>query len=142
MARLIEAYAEERELDIWGLRKHDLSQRGQGARARSGRVLRAIETERSGSRPRHRDRDHRLARAPRQDERLYAGLGVKEVWVWRPNESLVQVHCLNASGGYDARARSLLLPELELATLSQFVRPGGESHTKLVKAYRAAIRSG
>ena len=71
---------------------------------------------------------------------VYAGIGVKEVWSWRPRTGSVEVHALNARGAYEARPSSALLPDLDHAVLSQFVRPGGESHTRLVKAYRAAIK--
>jgi Uma2 family endonuclease len=69
---------------------------------------------------------------------VYAGLGVPEVWVWRPHTNLVVVHRL-AGELYEIRPRSEVLPDLDLAALSRFVRPG-ESQTQLAKAYLATVR--
>jgi Uma2 family endonuclease len=68
---------------------------------------------------------------------VYAGLGVPEVWTWRPAGSIV-VHRL-VDTAYELRDRSVCLPDLDLAELSRFVRPG-ESQTGLAKAYQAALR--
>ena len=69
---------------------------------------------------------------------VYAGLGVPEVWEWRPNSRALVVHRLT-EGAYERRDRSELLPELDLALLSSFVQPG-ENQTRLAKAYQAALR--
>jgi Uma2 family endonuclease len=70
---------------------------------------------------------------------VYAGLGVPEVWLWKEATRTIEVHCL-AGAAYDVRPRSDLLPALDLELLAGFVRPG-ESHTGLVKALRAALRT-
>lgn len=70
---------------------------------------------------------------------VYAGLGVPEVWEWRPSSAAIVVHRL-AGGSYERRERSEVLPELDLAELSTFVRPG-ESQLQLSKAYQAALRA-
>jgi len=69
---------------------------------------------------------------------VYAGLGVPEVWVWRAQTSAVSVYRL-VEDRYEVRARSDVLPHLDVTELSLFVRPG-ESQTQLVKAYQAALR--
>lgn len=69
---------------------------------------------------------------------VYAGLGVAEVWEWRPSTRAITVHRL-VGGSYERRDRSELLPELDLALLSSFVLPG-ENQTRLAKAYQAALR--
>ena len=69
---------------------------------------------------------------------VYAGLGVPEVWVWRPGATTLVVHRL-AGETYRQQERSELLPGLDVVQLSQFVRPG-ESQTALAKAYQAALR--
>ena len=70
---------------------------------------------------------------------VYAGLGVAEVWLWRSAVRGFVVHRL-AGASYTVGERSELLPALDLALLASFVRPG-ESHTALVKAFRAAVRT-
>ena len=63
-------------------------------------------------------------------------LGVREVWVWRRTHLVVYVA---TASGYATAAKSAVLPGLDLALLATFVKLG-ESQTKLVKAYRAALR--
>ena len=70
---------------------------------------------------------------------VYAGLGVLEVWEWRPSTKLLVVHRL-VGNQYERRERSEVLPEIDLRELSQFVQPG-ESQTRLAKQYQAALRS-
>jgi len=69
---------------------------------------------------------------------VYVGLGVPEVWEWHPSMTIV-VHRL-AGERYERRDRSEVLPQLDLAELSQFVQPG-ESQTRLAKQYQTALRS-
>lgn len=71
---------------------------------------------------------------------VYAGLGVPEVWEWRPTSGALVVHRLIGET-YERRDRSEVLPDLDVAQLSTFVRPG-ESQTQLAKAYQAALRTG
>lgn len=70
---------------------------------------------------------------------VYAGLGVPEVWTWRPTTGTIVVHAL-VEGTYVERTRSTVLPSLDVAQLSSFVKPG-ESQTALAKAYQAALRA-
>lgn len=70
---------------------------------------------------------------------VYAGLGVPEVWAWRPSTNALTVHRL-VGDHYEVRARSEVLPDLDVAQLSQFVRPG-ENQTRLAKEYQAALRA-
>jgi Uma2 family endonuclease len=70
---------------------------------------------------------------------VYAGLGVPEVWEWRPSAKAIVVHRL-IGDRYDRRDRSEVLPQLDLGELSHFVQPG-ESQTRLAKQYQAALRS-
>ena len=69
---------------------------------------------------------------------VYAGLGVPEVWEWRPTTSSITVHRL-VGDRYETRERSEVLPGLDVVKLSQFVRPG-ENQTRLAKDYQAALR--
>lgn len=69
---------------------------------------------------------------------VYAGLAVPEVWEWNPESGIVAVHRL-VSGRYERVDRSAIVPSLDLAQLSRFVRPG-ENQTRLAKEYQAALR--
>ena len=69
---------------------------------------------------------------------VYAGLGVPEVWEWRPSTRTIAVHRL-VGDRYEHRDRSDVLPALDLAELSRFVQPG-ENQTRLAKQYQAALR--
>jgi Uma2 family endonuclease len=71
---------------------------------------------------------------------VYAGLCVPEVWVWTPGASSIVLHRL-VGEGYEVRASSEVLPDLDIAQLSTFIRPG-ESQMLLAKAYQAALRAG
>jgi hypothetical protein len=70
---------------------------------------------------------------------VYAGLGVPEVWSWRPDAAHIAILGL-AGDHYQPRTRSEVLPELDLDALARFVKPG-ESHTALARAYQASVRA-
>ena len=70
---------------------------------------------------------------------VYAGLGVPEVWEWRPSAQAIVVHRLNGVE-YERHDRSAALPDLDLGELSTFVQPG-ENQTRLAKAYQVALRT-
>jgi Uma2 family endonuclease len=67
--------------------------------------------------------------------RVYRGLGVREVWIYR--NAQLHVHVLQSTG-YEESARSVLFPDLDLAHLVSFVRPG-ERQSRLVREYRASL---
>ena len=137
IARLIEVWAMERDVDLRGF---------------GGATFRR-EAKRRGLEP---DECYKLGRldeegvpdiaievivsSPLVDKLdVYAGLGVAEVWVWRPEAAAIVVHRL-AGTTYREQARSDVLPDLDLAQLSRFVKPG-ENQTALAKAYQATLRS-
>jgi hypothetical protein len=70
---------------------------------------------------------------------VHAGLGVAEVWTWHATTRTLAIQVLRGSS-YARSARSELLPALDVELLASWVRLG-ESHTALVKAYRAALRA-
>ena len=132
LARLLEAYAEEADIDLNGRGsttfREEPKERGlepdecYSVGPFTGRPDIAIEVELSN---------------PLLDKlRVYAGLGVREVWVWRRTGLAISTLAVD---GYQEVARSLVLPGLDLVLLATFVKLG-ESQTKLVKAYRAALR--
>ena len=134
LARLLEAYAEESDVDLNGRGsttfREEAKERGlepdecYSIGPFTGRPDLAIEVQLS---------------QPLLDKlKVYEGLGIREVWVWQRTHLVI--HALAGSGnGYDAVERSVALPHLDVALLASFVRLG-ESQTKLVKAYRAALR--
>ncbi|WP_437336783.1 Uma2 family endonuclease [Sorangium sp. So ce394] len=67
---------------------------------------------------------------------IYRGLGVPEVWVWDREEGL-RVFALSDER-YEPRARSAFLPELDPAWLARFLEQPTQSQA--VRALRAALR--
>jgi Uma2 family endonuclease len=132
IARLLEAYAEERDLDL----------RGYG-----GATFRK-EAKQRGLEP-----DECYTLGPIGDVpaiaievvvtsgvvdklAVYEGLGVPEVWVYAGGKlSVVRL----GETGYEPRESSDVLPELDLAHLASFVA-AGENQTLRVKAYRRSLR--
>lgn len=66
---------------------------------------------------------------------VYRRLGVREVWLWE--DGALSVHVLGRDR-YELRSSSAVLPDLDVAHLASYVRPG-ESQTSLVRAYRASL---
>lgn len=66
---------------------------------------------------------------------VYAGLQVREVWIWQ--EGRVSVHVLEGDA-YTERDRSACLPELDLGLLAGFI----DVHpmTRALREYRQALR--
>ena len=134
LARLVEAYGDELDLDLMG----------------RGSTTFRKEAKKRGLEP---DECYTLGRKgelpdlaievvysrPKLDKLdVYRGLGVPEVWMWE--DGRLRVFVL-ADDRYDERAKSALFPELDLALFASFVRLD-ESQAKLVKAFRAAVRRG
>jgi len=66
--------------------------------------------------------------------KVYAGLGVQEVWRWKRGRLTV----LALSGRrYVTRKRSALLPELDFALFERFL--GRPDQTRAAEDYRAAL---
>ena len=134
IARLVEAYADERGLEFngfgsWTL-KNAPKERGAepdecyvvGAtnRAKPDLVIEVV-----------------WSRGGLDKRSLYAGLGIGELWIWtRPGKFSVYILRGNA---YEEVAKSELLPGIELDVLAGFV--GMPSQSQAVRAYRAALRA-
>ncbi|MGB3786547.1 MAG: Uma2 family endonuclease [Phormidesmis sp.] len=69
---------------------------------------------------------------------VYKGLGVQEVWFWE-NQSFSVYGFIDAETGYEKLDNSRLLPQIDLPLLSQFIDQ--PSQTKAVRAFRQALRS-
>lgn len=132
IARLLEAWAEERDVDLNG--------RG-GQTFRKEAKARGLEPDECyavgpfGEVP---DIAIEVVIASGLVDKLdvYAGLGVPEVWDWQ--RGALSVHRL-VGERYEPRARSEILPEIDLEHLAGFVSLGA-SQTRAVKAYRASLR--
>ncbi len=66
---------------------------------------------------------------------VYEGLGVPEVWVWESGRLIVH---LLTEDGYVAGTTSAALPNLDFAQLASFI--GEQRQTAAVRAYQAALR--
>jgi Uma2 family endonuclease len=132
LARLLEAYAEESDVDL----------NGRGSTTfREERKERGIEPDECYSIGPFSGRPdiaiEVVLSSPLVDKlRVYEGLGIREVWVWQRTRMVLYTLGPN---GYVTVERSVVLPNLDLDLLSTFVKVG-ESQTKLVKAYRAALQ--
>ena len=135
IARLVEVWAEELDVDLRGF----------------GSATLGKEAEQRGLEPdkcymlgkKERDAVPHVAievvvTSPLLDKlEVYAGLGVPEVWIWSEASRTLPVHRLTGRA-YEVRPRSVVVPGLDLAHLATFVRPG-ESHTELARTYRASL---
>ena len=135
IARLLEAWAVERDVDLRGYRSTTFRRK---AKARG---LEPDECYTLGPMPDPERPDIALeviTSNPLIDKLdVYAGLDVREVWVW--SADAITVHAL-VGDTYVERGRSALLPDLDLALLASFVKPG-ENQTALTRAYLAALRA-
>jgi Uma2 family endonuclease len=132
IGRLLEAYAEERGLDLDGYGSWTV---------KSKHTKRGAEADRCyglGQRkPERPDLAIEVAWTTGGISKLdvWSGLGVPEVWLWR--QGRLEVYLLE-SAGYVQAERSRLLPGLDLALLMSFLdRP---SQTQAVREYREALR--
>ncbi len=129
--RLVEAYAEERDLSLNATGQRTLKRRAKQAGAEadesyslgpvSGMPNLAIEVSWS------RNALNKLE--------VYRRLGVREVWIW--NKGAFQVHVLR-NARYVRVENSELLPELDLEWLATFLDT--DDQTAAVKRFRKALR--
>jgi len=133
LARLVEAFAEERDIALnsygsWTLKRR---KNERGAEPDECYVLGterkkapdfAIEVE--------------WTRGGLDKLEIYRKLGVREVWVWSVKRGIT-VHALRDER-YVKIARSELVPELELSELAPLLLAA--DHTKTVREYRAKLR--
>jgi Uma2 family endonuclease len=133
IARLLEAYAEERGLEFDGY----------------GSLTMRSAPRKRGAEP---DECYEVGGGPKKFPDLaievvwtsggldkleiYRGLRVREVWFWTRRG--LELHVLR-SGRYERVERSELLPDLDLALLVSFL--GETSQTRAVRRYREALRA-
>jgi Uma2 family endonuclease len=133
IARLIEAFAEELDLDLNGYGS---------ATFRKEAAARGLEPDECyclGELYEVPDIALEIVLTSGSIDKLevYKGLGVQEVWFWQ-GQKLSLYGLVDEETGYQALATSQCLPQLDMALLSRYVdRP---SQTQAVKAYRQAVR--
>lgn len=134
LARLLEAYAEERDIELNGFGNTTYRKRAKrrGLEPDECYVLRPIQ----GRLPSRPDLAIEVVLTSWRIDKLevYRGLGVPEVWVWQRGH--IEVHVL-AGTRYETRRRSVLLPDLDLELLASFV--GRRDQVRAVKEYRRAL---
>ena len=131
LARLLEAYAEEQEVDLngygsWTIRK-----------ATQARGIEPDECYMLGRGKNVPDLAIEVVWTSGGIDKLevYRGLGVQEVWIWQDNALAVyRLH----DGQYLREESSYLLPELDLSLLLQFLDPAHQ--TAAVRNYRRALQ--
>jgi Uma2 family endonuclease len=133
IARLVEAYAEEKDLDLRGFGAMTFRKK---AKKRGFEPDECYSLGRMGKRP---DIAVEVVVSSGLVDKLavYAGLEVPEVWLWE--DGTLTVHRLTRQG-YQRRTRSEVLPELDLDHLAGFVALDA-NQTQQVKAYRRSLHA-
>jgi len=136
IARLIEAYDEEREIGLVGMGSTTFR------RQAKQRGLEPDECYCIGAQRELPDFAIEVALRAGYIDKLavYAGLGVAEVWFWV--RGAFYVHVLDgATGEYHEQGRSKLLPELDLARVAELInRAGGRTDREIVTDFRRDLR--
>jgi Uma2 family endonuclease len=133
IARLIEAFAEELDLELNGYGS---------ATFRKEAAARGLEPDECYCRGELHDvpdiaLEIVLTSGGIDKLKVYQGLGVQEVWFWE-NQQL-SIYGLGDSGqGYEVLSSSRLLPQLDVGVLAGFV--DNANQTQAVKAYRRTLR--
>jgi len=134
LARLIEAWAEQRGVDLegygsWTVRSEAA---GRGVEADECYVVGAPMAE-----PKRPDIAIEVIRSSGGIDKLevYRGLGVPEVWLW--GDGTLRFHLLRGAA-YVPSPRSALLPDLDPALIAR--RMAGGTQSQAVKELRAALR--
>lgn len=133
IARLIEAFAEEMDLDLNGYGSATFRQEA------AARGLEPDECYCLGDLQDVPDIALEIVLTSGSIDKLkvYQGLGVKEVWFWE-NQRISLYRLVDKMQGYEAIQTSQLLPRLDVDLLASFVDQ--PSQTQAVKAYRQALR--
>ena len=133
IARLIEAFAEEVDIDLNGYGSATFRQKA---------VARGLEPDECYSLGELREApdiaiEIVITSGGIDKLDVYKGLGVQEVWFWE-NQTFSLYGLIDPDSGYETLTTSRLLPQLDLATLAQFI--DYPSQTKAVKAYRKTLQ--
>lgn len=132
LARLVEVYALERDVDLNAFGSMTFRRRAKE------RGLEPDECYFIGREKKAPDIAFEviLSRGVLDRLAIYEGLGVPEVWIWR--RDAFEIYKLMRSG-YQRRARSELLPELDFTKLALFVER--KDQTQAVREFRDGLRA-
>lgn len=133
IARLLEAYAEERDIELNGYGSATFR------REAAARGLEPDECYCLGELKAVPDIAIEIVITSGGLDKLavYQGLGVQEVWFWQSSK-LSFYHLQQPDPTYIAKERSSLLPDLDPSLLASYM--GESNQTQAVKAYRKALR--
>lgn len=149
LARLLEAFSEERGIDIVGTGsttfKSQLKERGlepdKSYYVQNEAGVRGKDIDLTVDPPPELAIEIDLRRSAINKLSIYADLGIPEVW--SHDGKKVVVHILQPSGGVEVKDRSAAFPDFPLSDLPRFLaRIDSESDTGIVRAFRAWIREG
>jgi Uma2 family endonuclease len=133
IARLIEVYALEKEIDLFSCGS---------ATYRSAAAARGLEPDESYCICTRKELpdfaiEVVLTSGGLDKLKVYQGLGIPEVWFWQDGRLIVQ-RLKTDSDAYVHVSRSVLLPDLDLELLAAHIRP--EAEPQAVKEFRNIIR--
>lgn len=133
IARLLEAFAEEADIDLNGYGSATFRQE---AAARGLEPDECYSLGELGTAP---DIAIEIVLTSGGIDKLavYKGLGVQEVWFWE-NQRFRLYNLIDPDTGYESVSTSLLVPGLDLDVLIQFI--DYPSQTQAVKAFRKMLR--
>ncbi|MEM6254373.1 MAG: Uma2 family endonuclease [Cyanobacteria bacterium P01_D01_bin.156] len=134
IARLIEAFAEEADIDLNGYGSATFRQEA------AARGLEPDECYSLGELEEAPDIAIEIVLTSGGLDKLsvYKGLGVQEVWFWE-NQTFSLYSLINPEMGYEAISLSRLLPGLDLSVLAKFV--DYPSQTQAVNAFRKTLNA-
>lgn len=137
LARLVEAFADARDLDLrgygsWTLKK---KRKKRGAEADECYILGPGPEDRKGKRVPDLAIEVVWTSGGIDKLAVYRGLGVREVWIWKKGRIAVFVL---EDGEYREVERSALLPDLDIALIGRLALL--EDQRQAVKTLRAALR--
>ena len=134
LARLLEAYAEERDIDLEGYGSWTIRAQDKNIGVEPDECYLIGPFNRDFSVP---DLALEVVWTSGGIGKLavYRQLGVPEVWYWEQGQLLIFIL---ERDGYEQRSRSVLLPGLDPALLAGFMQE--ESQTQAVRAYRRVLR--
>ncbi|MEO8552274.1 MAG: Uma2 family endonuclease [Kofleriaceae bacterium] len=137
LARLVEAYAEERSIELNGAGNTTFANRARRVGLAPDECYFVGDRDCSKEPP---QLAIEVSFTPRGVDKLeiYRRLGVQEVWFWSKEQLLIY---LRSGRSYALAAESELLPALDMTDLSRLIATANfNRQTSIVRAYRTSLR--